>query len=302
MKFGYNFSNQWLKEPFNFSQEKVLKLLSRVNLDCLEMQLAVVGILDGNGDINTTQKQRIFDLLKKYRLTVGAIHAPYPYFVASYLNFKKGNIHKKALKSLKNSIKIADQLNAKVVVIHPTHTLGLSQNDAVYEKKITKTIVENLSLIRDYIHKKKSDIKLGIETMAPKKDRVVVGDKPHEIVRIIKSLGSKRIGATWDVCHAYRSLVRYKLKIEDFEELARYTCHIHYSSFSPFFSQCHCPTEYGRERPIHKMISLLEGYEGIVINEISPIMLIYLNPKRTIKDWLNLILKQSKEDFRKWMR
>ena len=302
MKFGYNFSNQWLKDPFNYSEERVCKLLSRINMDCLELQLAVVGIIDSKGDINKTQKEKIYTLLKKYKVIVGSVHAPYPYYVSNYLNFKKGMLRKRAIKSLKNSINIANEIDAKVVVVHPSHTLGFYKNDVEYEKNITGTIIENLSIIRDYIEKKEFDITIGIETMAPKKERVVVGDRPQEIVDIIKALDSKKIGATWDICHTYRSLTKYKLRIRDFEELARHTCHIHYSSFSPIFSQCHCPTRYGKEKPIYKMIPLLEDYNGIVVNEISPTMLIYLNPKRTLQRWLNLILKQSKEDFQKWMR
>ena len=301
MKFGYNFSNQWLKEPFNYSEEQAFRLLSRVDIDCLEIQLAILGIIDGKGDIDNAQKDRILGLLRKFKIRVGSVHAPYPYYVPSYLNFKKGGLHKKAIKCLKNSIKVAGELEAKLVVIHPSHTLGFYKNDARYEKRITGTIVENLSLIRDYIERKKLDVKIGIETMAPKKDRVVVGDKPQEVIGIIEALDSKRIGATWDMCHAYRSMVKYKLKLKDFKELAKRTCHIHYSSFSPIFSKCHCPTAYGREKPIHKMVSLLKDYNGMVVNEISPIMLIYLNPKRTMIDWLNLILKQSKKDFKKWM-
>ncbi|NQT80825.1 MAG: sugar phosphate isomerase/epimerase [Candidatus Aminicenantes bacterium] len=301
MKFGYNFSNQWLKDPFNYSEERAFKLLSGINMDCLEIQLAVLGIIDNKGNINNAQKEKIITLLKKYKINVGSVHAPYPYYVSNYLNFKKGMLHKRAIKSLKNCIKLAKQLAAKVVVIHPSHTLGFYKNDVENEKNITETIVENLSIIKDYIETNKFDIKIGIETMAPKKDRVVVGDRPQEIVNIIKSLDSKKIGATWDMCHAYRSLIKYNLKIKDFKELAKYTYHIHYSSYSPILSQCHCPTNYGREKPIQKMISLLRDYNGIVINEISPIMLIYLNPKRTLKQWFNLIIKQSREDFKKWM-
>lgn len=301
MKFGYNFSNQWLKDPFNYSEERAFKLLSRINIDCLEIQLAVLGIIDNKGNINNTQKEKIITLLKKNKINVGSVHAPYPYYVSNYLNFKKGMLHKRALKSLKNSINVANELGAKVVVIHPSHTLGFYKNDVEYEKNITEIIIENLSIIRDYIEEKKFNIKIGIETMAPKKDRIIVGDKPQEIVNIIKALDSKKIGATWDMCHAYRSLVKYNLKVKDFKELARYTYHIHYSSFSPILSQCHCPTNYGREKPIQKMVSLLRDYNGIVINEISPVMLIYLDPKRTLKKWLDLIIKQSREDFKKWM-
>ncbi|MGB2764931.1 MAG: sugar phosphate isomerase/epimerase family protein [Candidatus Aminicenantaceae bacterium] len=301
MKFGYNFSNQWLKDPFNYSEERAFKLLSGINMDCLEIQLAVLGIIDNKGNINNAQKEKIITLLKKYKINVGSVHAPYPYYVSNYLNFKKGMLHKRAIKSLKNCIKLAKQLAAKVVVIHPSHTLGFYKNDVENEKNITETIVENLSIIKDYIETNKFDIKIGIEIMAPKKDRIVVGDRPQEIVNIIKSLDSKKIGATWDMCHAYRSLIKYNLKIKDFKELAKYTYHIHYSSYSPILSQCHCPTNYGREKPIKKMISLLRDYNGIVINEISPIMLIYLNPKRTLKQWFNLIIKQSREDFKKWM-
>jgi len=299
MKFGYNFSNQWQKDPFNYSEERTFKLLSGINMDCLEIQLAVLGIIDNKGNINNAQKEKIITLLKKYKINVGSVHAPYPYYVSNYLNFKKGMLHKRAIKSLKNCIKLAKQLAAKVVVIHPSHTLGFYKNDVEYEKNITETIIENLSIIKDYIETNKFDIKIGIELMAPKKDRIVVGDRPQEIVNIIKSLDSKKIGATWDMCHAYRSLIKYNLKIKDFKELAKYTYHIHYSSYSPILSQCHCPTNYGREKPIQKMISLLRDYNGIVINEISPIMLIYLNPKRTLKQWFNLIIKQSREDFKK---
>jgi len=301
MKFGYNFSNQLLKDPFSYSEERVFKLMSRTNMDCLEIQLAVVGILDNKGNINKTQKEKITGLIKKYKISVGSVHAPYPYYVSNYLNFKKGMLHKRAIKSLKNSISVADKLNAKLVVIHPSHTLGFYKNDVKYGENITETIVENLSIIRDYIETRKFKIKIGIETMAPKKDRIVVGDRPQDIVNIIKALNSKKIGATWDMCHAYRSLIKYNLRVKDFKELARYTYHIHYSSFSPILSQCHCPTNYGREKPIQKMISLLKNYNGIVINEISPLMLIYLNPKRTLKEWFNLILKQSREEFKKWM-
>lgn len=301
MKFGYNFSNQWLKDPFNYSEERIFRLFSGINIDCLEVQLAAVRIIDSKGDVDKTQKEKIITLLKKYRISVGSVHAPYPYYVSNYLNFKKGMLHKRALKSLKNSINVANELGVKIVVIHPSHSLGFYKNDIEYERNITDIIIDNLSIITDYIEKKKFNIKIGLETMAPKKDRVIVGDKPQQIVNIIKALDSKKIGATWDMCHAYRSLVKYNLKIKDFKELARYTYHIHYSSFSPILSQCHCPTNYGREKPIQRMISLLKDYNGIVINEISPIMLIYLNPKRTLKQWFNLIIKQSREDFKKWM-
>lgn len=301
MKFGFNFSTEWLKDPFNYSDEQVCKLLSNIKMDCLEIQLAVLGIIDHNGDINQQRKRQVVNLLKKYKLKVGSIHAPYPYYVPNYLNFKKGALYQKAIKSLKNSVKLACELSATIVVVHPSHTLGFYKDEVEYEKNITEIIVDNLCIIRDYIENKKFDIKIGIETMAPIKERIVVGDKPHEIVDIIKTLDSKKIGVTWDMCHTYRSLIKYKLKIKDFEEMAKYTCHIHYSSFSPIIDKCHCPTNYGRQKPIHQMLSLLDGYRGMVINEISPLMLIYLNPKRTLKEWLKLVLKQSQEDFKKWM-
>ena len=217
------------------------------------------------------------------------------------MNFERGRLYKKAIKSLKNSIDIANELNAEIVTIHPIHTYGFYKDEAKYKKNITKKIIANLSLIRDYIEKRKFNIKIGIETMAPKKSRIVVGDKPKEIVSIIKALNSKKIGVTWDMCHTYESLLCYKLNISDLKELARCTYHIHYSSFSPIFSKCHCPEEYGLSKPIHKMVSLLKNYKGMVINEISPTMFIYFNPKRTLKEWLNLTLKQSREDFKEWM-
>jgi hypothetical protein len=74
MKFGYNFSNQWLKDPFNYSEERTFKLLSRIDMDCLEVQLAVLGIIDNKGNINNAQKEKIISLLKKYKINVGSVH------------------------------------------------------------------------------------------------------------------------------------------------------------------------------------------------------------------------------------
>lgn len=301
MDFGYNFSCQWAKEPFNFTYEEVLDKLSKTDIDCIELQLAVVNIINKKGDVNKREKKRFMKLLQNYNINVGSIHAPYPHFTPTYLDFLKGKLREEALNSIKNSINIANEFNAKVVVLHPTHTYGFYKDEVIYEKRITKKIIENLIEIRDYIESNGFDLILGLETMAPKKNRVIVGDKPQEIVKIVTTLKSKKIGITWDMCHTYKSLVKYNLKVNDLKQIAKYCCHIHYSSFSPILSQCHCPVHYGRTKTILKMISLLQDYDGIVINEISPVMLIYLNPTITIEDWLQEIISTSRKDFRKWM-
>ena len=65
MKFGYNFSSNWQHDPFNYKEEEVLKLLSKVDMDCLEIQLAVVKIMDKHGNLIQKNKQSFFRLLKK---------------------------------------------------------------------------------------------------------------------------------------------------------------------------------------------------------------------------------------------
>ncbi len=301
MKFGYNFSSQWYHDPFNYKEEEVLKLLSKVDMDCLEIQLAVVKILDKHGKVVSKHKKSFFKLLKKYNIKVGSVHGPYPYYTHVYLDFIKGKLFKESISSLKNTIKIASELNAKTIVIHPTHTLGFHKDEVKYEKKITKKIIKNLAILRDYIEKNKFDVTIGLETMEPMKNRVVVCDRPKEMVNIIKALDSDRIKVTWDMCHTYQSMKAYKLKIKDLKELAQNTCHIHYSSFSPILNQCHSPTNFGDKGPIHKMVSLLENFDGIVINEISPNMLCYFNPKIKMAKWLNTVSEQSRKDFKKWM-
>ena len=88
------------------SEERAFKLLSGINIDCLEIQLAVLGIIDNKGNINNAQKEKIITLLKKYKINVGSVHAPYPYYVSNYFNFKKGMFNKMAIKSLNNFIKL----------------------------------------------------------------------------------------------------------------------------------------------------------------------------------------------------
>jgi len=301
MRYGYNFSNQWAAEPFHYDMEKTLKLLSKVGMDCLEAQLAVVKVIDKNGNIDHEEKKRFCSLLKKYDIKIGSVHAPYPHFSPLYLDFSKGSMFKKSITTLKNSAKIANELGATNMVVHPTHSLGFYKDAIKHEKKITKTIINNLSILRDFMEKNKFDFTVGLETMEPsRKQRMIVGDKPKEMMEIIHSLDSKQFKITWDMCHTFRSLVAYNLKLKDFKEIAENTCHIHYSSYSTDYGQCHVPTNFGDNDTIHQMLKLLKNFNGIVINEISPSVLCCFDPKITMKNWLKLILKQSKEDFKKW--
>lgn len=302
MEFGYNFSSNWQHDPFNYKEEEVLKLLSKVDMDCLEIQLAVVKIMDKHGNLIQKNKKSFFRLLKKYNIKVGSVHGPYPYYTHVYLDFIKGKLFRESINSIKNTIKIANELNAKTMVLHPVHSMGFHRDAVRYEKRITERIIKNLAIVRDYIEKNKFDITIGLETMEPDYEgRVVVCDKPQEMVNIIKALDSDRIKVTWDMCHTYRSIVRYNIKLKDLKEIAKNTCHIHYSSFSSTIGECHVPTNFGEKEPIHKMVALLDNFDGIVINEISPKVLCRFDPKIKMVDWLKIVLEQSRKDFKKWM-
>ena len=143
MQFGYNFSNQWAGEPFNYDMDKTFKLLSKTGMDCLEAQLAVVNVMDQHGNINLEGKKKFYSLLKKYNIKIGSVHAPYPQFSPLYLDFSEGDCFKKSMATLKNSANIANELGVKTLVVHPTHRLGFYKDAAKHEKKITKIIIKN---------------------------------------------------------------------------------------------------------------------------------------------------------------
>ncbi|MFH1850629.1 MAG: sugar phosphate isomerase/epimerase family protein [archaeon] len=300
MDFGFNYSNQWYKEPFHYQDSKIMRLLSNIGMEAIEVQLGVVNVINRNGKVNLRRKAKFFAMAENYGLKVGSIHAPYPNYSPTYLDLISGEKSRAAIQTLKNSAQIAHEVGAGVMVVHPSHTYGLHSIDRRNEKAVIEKVIQNLSILRDFVEKE-CNITVGIETMAPKDDRMIVGDRPQEIERIIRALNSKRVKVTWDMCHTYKSLMAYKLPVSDLKGIAKNTCHIHYSSYSPIISQCHCPTEFGKKTPIYEMLGLLKGYKGTVINEISPLLLLFLNPNLTLEEWLQKIIDNSKAGFEKWM-
>ncbi len=293
IKFGINLSKELLEEPFNLEIREVLDMFSSLKVDNVEISLRTANVFSRKGDLDIKKVKEFKDLTSSYKFTY-VVHAPFPYYAPTYLDLLHGKKHKRAIKILEESIKISSEIGAKVMVVHPSHTFGFHKEEN--EKKLIKKIIENLSLISKYLDKLE-DIKLGLETMAPKKDRIVVGDYPKEIMNILTHLNSNRMGVTWDMCHTFKSMQKYNLKIKDFEGIAKNTCHVHHSDFTPLLNKCHCPEGYGKNKK--NFVSLLKKYHynGVVTSEMNPMLLIFLNPKKKIEDWFKEIIKNTKKIF-----
>lgn len=296
IKFGLNVSKEWLEDPFNFELEEVFELFSKLKIDCLEAQLRNVEVFSRKGEVYEKGKKKFLDLANSYNFTY-TIHAPYPYYAPTYLNLLHGTLHKKAIKILEECTKIADQINAKVIVIHPSHTLGFRSGEKKHVNRLIEKISKNISSVTDHLDKASADANIGLEAMAPKPKRIVIGDHPKDLIRIIERVNSKKVGITWDMCHTLKSMKAYNFSIKEFEEIAKYTYHVHHSDFSPLLNRCHCPQGYGDSERL--MINLLKKfkYDNIVIAEISPRLFLYLDPMKKLESWIKEIINTTKNLF-----
>ncbi|GEM_PF-1519420 len=296
MKFGFNVSNGWMGEPYNLRLNRIFEMLASAKAECVEAQLKNVSVMTEGGAINRKGKNYFFNLAASYDFEY-TIHAPFPYYAPVYLEFLRGKRHKRSINILKSCTDVANELDAKIVVVHPSHSLGFPSDQRKYQGKIIRRITENLKEVVDYIEKNGYDVKIALETMSPKPERMVVGDRPREIIRITDALGSEHAGIAWDMCHTYKQMLTYKYKVKDFKPIAERTIHIHHSDYSPLMERCHCPQGFGVSG--RGMTKLLKGYNDMVISEVSPKLFLYLDPMKTPEEWLRIVLRNTKKTFMK---
>jgi len=192
------------------------------------------------------------------------VHAPY------YINLA-GDEEEVAMSKLKieSSARIADKINAKVLVVHPGFYGGKN------EKETEDIIVKNLKNLVSKFKKEKIKVALGIETMGKRK----VFGSLDDVIRVCKRV--KGTVPVIDLGHIHARCNGCLKKREDFEavfdklkvlKLKHYLIHITGVLYEDGNEYYHIPIKKG-DMPIEPLLNLIleRKYDVTLISE-SPLI------------------------------
>jgi len=130
------------------------------------------------------------------------------------------NVRSFALCEIKKSIDFAQDIDAKIVTIHPGEfgALGIT-----YPEMTKKLNFESLEEISCYAEEK--EVLVGLENMPKMPGEQLADNKsPIKIAKIIQEIGNKFLGVTWDVGHS--NTTKFSL-LEFFTNYKEKLSHIH---------------------------------------------------------------------------
>jgi len=192
------------------------------------------------------------------------VHAPY------YINLA-GDEEEVAMSKLKieTSARIADKINAKILVVHPGFYGGKN------EKETEDTIVKNLKNLVSKFKKEKIKVALGIETMGKRR----VFGSLDDVIRVCKRV--KGTVPVIDLGHIHARCNGCLKKREDFEavfdklkvlKLKHYLIHITGVLYEDGNEYYHIPIKKG-DMPIEPLLNLIleRKYDVTLISE-SPLL------------------------------
>lgn len=136
-------------------------------------------------------------LAREYDLPL-QVHAPYVNVRLADLNPR---IREASVRSVKDGIDLARQVDARIVTIHLGNTTKrrLKQVHA----NVRKALLNSIVTLAEYAEQ--HDVTIGIENV-PADDKSAweeaLGKSPEEIINIVKEVASKNVGVTLDMGHA----------------------------------------------------------------------------------------------------
>lgn len=174
--------------------EASLRYLKEIGLNAQEIEFV------RNVYLKEERARKIGDLAKELKIKL-SVHAPY----YINLNSDKKEIIEKSKFFILNSMKIADELNADCVIIHPAYYGKFSEKETF--ERVKKKIIE----ILDKAGENGIKTKLALETMAKKSQFADLDNS----IKILKEIKSKQLTLCIDFAHIF---VRNGGKI-DYEEI-----------------------------------------------------------------------------------
>ncbi len=171
------------------------------------------------------------------------IHAPHIDSKIEGIKIDFSANREKNVSVMKKVIKIAAEIGAEYIVVHPGHQNG--------GKKCLNLNI--LNLIRLCALAEEYDITLLLENLFDRDGGNKIGVFPGEIFHIIEMVGSEHLKINLDIGHAFIASNAYGLSLEDYFELGEYIYQIHLhdnfgilESKAAMFGDCHLPLGLGK--------------------------------------------------------
>ncbi|MBD3189188.1 MAG: TIM barrel protein [Candidatus Heimdallarchaeota archaeon] len=210
MKFGTSLAiNFKIKSILDFLETAALKKLSAVELVIEPPHCFIDGL--------TEQKRKeIKSKAEELGLEL-TIHATFADINLGSLN---PNVRRFALKEIKKCIRLASELEAKIVTVHPGDlgAIGITFPEKT-KNQITKSLVELTEFAI------KMNVKIGLENM-PICPWIQLEDiyTPEGIRSFVETVDSSTLGITWDIGHSNTTNIPLE---EFFKAFAKYLIHVH---------------------------------------------------------------------------
>lgn len=146
-----------------------------------------------------------------------SIHATFADINPGSLN---PNVREFALKEIKKCIRLASELEAKIVTVHPG---DLGATGITFPEKVKKQIIKSLGELAKY--GEALEVKVGLENM-PICPWVQLEDiyTPEGIRFFVETVNSPTLGITWDIGHSHTTNIPLE---EFFEAFSDHLWHIH---------------------------------------------------------------------------
>jgi len=192
--------------------------LNPFDVNFIELSIRDSGILNYKGIIN----KEIFKKITAIASTINtkfSVHAPHVSASSLVkLDLADGNIQRN-VKIMRNVFEIANNLEAKFVVIH-----GGILKDPVKSVENTVLSIKEISKVAE-----EYSLYLLLENVHPfKKGQIQIGTTPLQLRDIYRRVNEDNLKITLDIGHAFLSSVKYKFKFfRWFDLLSPYIYHIH---------------------------------------------------------------------------
>lgn len=270
-----------------------INLVSKTPLKTLELWSLFYGKQPHFNWTSYEEVKRIENLLNKYEMEVYSIHGPFSY------DYEFATEEKKYLSTLledtKQIIRVAVELGAKCVVIHPvskpnTSKQHITQNEYEHKFALVKSSLEELI---EFIIKNNYPIKLAIENQLPH----IMFAHFEEIISLINMFNNKKIlGICLDTSHAEMTYNGTDKFLQNFVSIENYVITTHFSDTDGKTDEHLIPGK-GKIQ-WYKFDSVINGLKSNKIPVILEILTFLTNTSP--EDTMNIAYKNIKLLLKDW--
>ncbi len=232
-------------------------------VESIELYVPKLGVYKGQ-KLERKKLDKILDEISNYDFAV-TVHAPYITKDSKYPSALQVNttlMGEREFTLLKESIALANQTGAPVVVLHPGK-VGPDREKSFYS--MVKNLSKLASIAEDY------EVTLGLENKEGT-DPSNFCCEAEELSRTIEAVNSEHLKATFDIGHANLTCGGNPEKLREFvQTLQKQIIHLHLHDNSGHWTERYDGDEHmapGKGCIDFSVLKLLSGYKGIYNFEV----------------------------------